>query len=168
MLFMNSLKVKLLVDKKGKRGKKVLSSAYKWMATAWHFRQIEFQVAKRTSADATLMATQSLCVGWIKGGKKKNSKEARDWIIEHIAHYSPCRAVKYSHSWIWGLRCSQLLVWWVVCACIHMCAHIAALTLVSGISTRRTARCSEKSAVKDFKNFLIWNDSLSMFQGCPG
>lgn len=59
---MNNLKMKLPVDKKRKR-KKVLSSAYKWMATAWHFRQIEFQVAKRTSADATLMATQSVCVG---------------------------------------------------------------------------------------------------------
>lgn len=135
------------------RAKSVL--VHKWIAGRWqqsgHFGQIELQVAKRTSTDATLMDTRSE-----RGGEKlrvnKRQREGQsDWISEHIAHYSPHHILTVGTG-----GCGAHSLWcggWCVYVCVSIClrtlAHIAALTLVSGGNRKRTVRWCEKSAVNN-------------------
>lgn len=61
-----------------------------------------------------------------------------DLISEHIAHIVLIGAVKYSHSWNWRLRRSQLVGG--VSICVPTVGHIAALTLGLHRNKKRKAR----------------------------
>lgn len=106
------------------------------MATEWQqsgpFGQIK-PVAKRTSTDAMVTDAWSEREGERLRVKKDRERERATELVSILHIIALVRAVKYSHSWNWLSRCSQLAVWWVVCVFVYMyaCAHIVALTLVS-------------------------------------
>lgn len=122
---------------------------HKSMTGRWQqsgrYGQIEFRVAGRTRADATLTGTwgeeggERLRV--TKGGERDRATELAS--ILHIIALSP-----RSRSRKRRLRCSQLVVRWVVCvcACVHMFACTRAYFLPSHFfwcrgGKRRGERC---------------------------
>lgn len=86
------------------------------------YGQIESRVAGRTRADATLTGTWGEeggeRLGVTKGGERDRATELAS--ILHIIALSP-----RSRSRKRRLRCSQLVVRWVVCACEcpYVCMH---------------------------------------------
>lgn len=129
------------------------------MATEWHqsgpFGQIEPPVAKRRSTDATLTDVWSEKRRRLRV-KKKESKGKRATELASILHIiALVGAVKYSHSWNWRSRCSQLVMWWVVCVCVCVC--VSACTYCcsdTGVSLKQKGSGEVLRKVKKENNFL--------------
>lgn len=106
---------------------------YREMATECQqsgpFGQIEPPVAKRTSTDAAVTDAQTERGGGRLRVKKEKQRERASELVNILHIIALARAVKYSHSWNWRSRCSQLVVWWVVYVSVCVCTHMHILLL---------------------------------------
>lgn len=125
--------------------------------------QIELQVFKRTSTDATLMDSWCERGGERLGVKKSQRQGQSDWISEHIAHYGPRQGCEISSQL--GLADEVLTACGLVggvCACVHMfactCTHCCPHT---GVHLKQEKeRWGVGSEHHSALSFNIWNDAL--------
>lgn len=126
---------------------------HKSMTGRWQqsgrYGQIEFRGAGRTRADATLTGTWGEeggeRLGVTKGGERDRATELAS--ILHIIALSPRYRSRKRR-----LRCSQLVVRWVVCVCVHMFACTRAYFLPSHFWCRGGKQRGERCDVVENKS----------------